>query len=221
MFADPEESAKYEQASKAVFLPEFGFVWAAADRESTPVSDLLMGNIFVILEAGSEFTHVQLPDGKTGYVSSSDIMPFGEWWEAQQTKRDAEHILSEAQKLLGRPYLWGGTSGKGMDCSGFTKEVYYRNGMILPRDASQQVHTGVEIPTDTSTWAGLLPGDLLFFGRKAGPEQKERITHVAIYMGNGRIIHSAGEIKIQSLIADQPDYTPERVASFVRAKRLF
>ena len=48
------------------------------------------------------------------------------------------------------PYLWGGTSGKGMDCSGFTKEVYFRNGMILSRDASQQVRAGEEIETDTS-----------------------------------------------------------------------
>jgi cell wall-associated NlpC family hydrolase len=51
-------------------------------------------------------------------------------------------LVATARTLMGAPYLWGGTSAKGMDCSGFTKTIYLMNGLILPRDASQQVHVG-------------------------------------------------------------------------------
>lgn len=203
-----------------VFLPEFGFAFSEADSNSPPISDLIKGNLFLKLGEVDAFTKIELPNGKQGYVPANQVRPYHEWWEEQEAQRSAEAILSEAKNLLGRPYLWGGTSGKGMDCSGFTKEVYFRNGMILPRDASQQVHAGTEIETDPNTWANLEAGDLLFFGRKATPEKKERITHVAIYMGDGQIIHSAGAVKIESLIPGEPDYAPERVGSFVRAKRM-
>jgi cell wall-associated NlpC family hydrolase len=90
--------------------------------------------------------------------------------------------------------------------------------MILPRDASQQVHVGMEINTDQSL-KGLKQGDLLFFGRKATKENKEKITHVAIYMGGGKIIHSSGKVKIESLKRGDSDFNEYRLNTFVRAKR--
>jgi cell wall-associated NlpC family hydrolase len=108
-----------------------------------------------------------------------------------------------------------------MDCSGFTKTVFYLNGVQLARDASQQVHTGKEVETDKNL-KNLLPGDLLFFGRKATKDKKERINHVGIYMGEGRFIHSSGDagVKIENLIPDKPRYNEKRLKSFVRAKRM-
>jgi len=131
------------------------------------------------------------------------------------------NILATAQEYIGRPYLWGGTSGKGMDCSGFTKTVFYLNGVQLARDASQQVRTGNEIKTD-ATLKNLVPGDLLFFGRKATAEKKERITHVGIYMGKGEFIHSSGDagVKIESLVKGASNFNKKRLDSFVKAKRM-
>ena len=159
---DERECGQWKAASKVVFLPNFGFAYAGPDRQSVPVSDLIAGNILQLLESDGDFVKVGFPDGRTGFVPAADIQGFSEWLATREP--NLENIIATAYQFLGRPYLWGGTSGKGVDCSGFTKSVFYLNGVLLPRDASQQVHTGIEVPTDT-TLTGLLPGDLLFFGR--------------------------------------------------------
>ena len=90
----------------------------------------------------------------------------------------------------------------------------------MPRDASQQVHVGELVETDTATWSNLVPGDLLYFGRHASPDKKERITHVAMYLGEGRIIHASGMVKIESLYRRDPGFVEDRVKTFIRARRI-
>ena len=68
--------------------------------------------------------------------------------------------------------------------------------------------------------AGLQPGDLLFFGRKATGEQPEKITHVAIYLGDGKIIHASGRVQVESLKRGAPDFTEYRLKSLVCARRM-
>jgi cell wall-associated NlpC family hydrolase len=131
----------------------------------------------------------------------------------------ANTILKTAYRFMGIPYLWGGTSTKGMDCSGFTKTVYFLNGIVLQRDASQQVNTG-ELVDVKNGWENLQAGDLLFFGRKAEGDKKERITHVAIYIGDGDFIHAAGRVRINSLNPTKTYYSKYRDNSFIRAKRI-
>jgi hypothetical protein len=177
----------------------------------------LAGNILRSEGSTGRFTKIFFPDGRTGYVLSVKVSNYSEWLATRQP--DAGHILATAHEMMGRPYLWGGASGKGMDCSGYTKTVFYLNGVQLPRDANQQAEVGEEVETD-STLKNLLPGDLLFFGRKATPEQKEKITHVAIYLGNGKIIHAANKVEIASLRRGEPDFVEHRLSSFVRSKRM-
>jgi cell wall-associated NlpC family hydrolase len=107
--------------------------------------------------------------------------------------------------------LWGGTSGKGVDCSGFVKLVFYARGIILARDASQQARYGEAV--DFTNRNNLQPGDLLFFGRTA-----QRITHVGIYLGNGDFIHSSGRVHISSIDPSDPKYAPDR--NNVAARRI-
>lgn len=211
------EYQAWQNSDKVIYLKDFGFSLAAPTEQAGRVSDLLEGNILKFLETTGSYTKVAYPDGREAYIPSADVMQYDLWLASRQP--DAEHILAKAKDFLGRPYLWGGTSGKGMDCSGFTKTVFYLNGVIIPRDASQQVHAGVTVETDLSDLSNLAAGDLLFFGRKATPEKKERITHVAIYMGDGKIIHSAGTVKIESLKKEDADFNEYRLQSFVRAKR--
>jgi cell wall-associated NlpC family hydrolase len=210
------ELAQYQSASRLVYLPEMGFAYQGADINSRKVSDLLAGNLLVAIGTTGAFTKVKFPDERIGYVRSKDVSELSSWLDSRQATVD--NILTTAQAMLGRPYLWGGTSGKGMDCSGFTKTVFYLNGLLLPRDASQQVHVGQAIETDDDIH-NLQAGDLLFFGRKANESLSEKITHVAIYMGDNQIIHATGQVKIESLNPEDENFAPERLQTFVRAKR--
>ncbi|MDE5786504.1 MAG: C40 family peptidase, partial [Duncaniella sp.] len=107
-----------------------------------------------------------------------------------------------AYSLMGAPYLWGGMSTKAVDCSGLVRVAYQGNGILLRRDASQQIHTGKKIspaaPTDS-----LRRGDLLFFSYGPGG----RISHVALYDTDSTYIHSSGRVKVNRMRPDDPDFS--------------
>lgn len=213
------EFQEWMSAQRVVCVQDAAYVYSEKSADSGKVSDLVAGNI---LKSGGQeegvYFPVIFPDGRRGYVLSGQVETYDKWMATRQPT--AENILRSALEFIGRPYLWGGTSGKGMDCSGFTKTVYFLNGIQLERDASLQVHTGELVETDTATWENLQPGDLLFFGRHGTAEKKERISHVAIYMGDGKIIHSSDRVKIESLRRGDPTFVENRLKTFIRAKRI-
>jgi cell wall-associated NlpC family hydrolase len=96
-------------------------------------------------------------------------------------------IVEEAFTFLNAPYLWGGRTPLGIDCSGFTQMVYRLNGMALNRDASQQVEQGEPLSFPEEAQAG----DLAFFDNEEG-----RITHVGIVLENAQIIHASGKVHV-------------------------
>ena len=102
-------------------------------------------------------------------------------------KRTAQDIISTAYLLINAPYLWGGKSPFGIDCSGFTQIVYKLNGFKLPRDASQQVELGDPLSFVEEAEAG----DLAFFDNEEG-----NIVHVGILLSNEQIIHASGSVRI-------------------------
>ncbi len=162
------------------------------------ITDLVNGCILqsIYTKNGIEVT---TPGGRRGIVPSESVSTIENW--ASQSL-DHESVIAFARQMTGRPYLWGGTSTKGMDCSGLTSCAYYSLGYILPRNASQQAKGGAEV--DKSDIEAFKPGDLLFFGNaKTG-----RVNHVAIYIGDGRYIHSSGRVKTNSLRRDEKDYLP-------------
>lgn len=96
----------------------------------------------------------------------------------------AARVMGEAEEYLGTPYKWGGsTPDEGFDCSGYVKYVYARQGVRLPRTSREQVRAGQPV---TARVSSLRAGDLMLFA-----EPKRPISHVAIYAGEGRIIHSS------------------------------
>lgn len=99
-----------------------------------------------------------------------------------------ETLKNNALNYLGTPYLWGGKTNFGIDCSGFTQQVFKMSGINIWRDAYQQATQGTEIAFENS-----LPGDLAFFG------DAEKITHVGIILEDSRIIHAHGEVRIDLL----------------------
>lgn len=205
------------KSDKIIYLQEYGFAFSQSDENSQRVSDLAIGNVLKLNGEEENYYKVNFPDGREAFVDKNESRLFNNWYAGLNPT--PENVLSEAHRFMGVPYLWGGTSSKGMDCSGFTKTVFFLNGMILPRDASQQVHTGELVDTENG-WENLKPGDLLFFGRKASGERKERITHVAIYIGDGDFIHAAGRVQINSFNPDKPYYSDYRKSGLIRAKRI-
>ena len=161
------------------------------------VSDLVMGNILTFKAKKGKWLQLATPYGREGWVPAADVEEFKDW--AKQDF-DAKAIEKTARRMLGSGYLWGGTTTKITDCSGLAKVSYFSNGIILRRDASQQALTGQKIAgTD---WQQCQPMDLLFFGNsKTG-----RVTHVGLYLGEGKYIHCSGLVKINSLDPQDPTY---------------
>ena len=207
----------WNNSNKIIYLNDFGFSYSKADENSERVSDLVIGDILKYSGKENDFSKVTYPDGKTGFIKSQDCRLFNEWLD--EVNPTAENIIKTARSFMGIPYLWGGTSAKGMDCSGFTKTVFYLNGIILPRDASQQVNIGESVDTRDNL-QNLMPGDLLFFGEKSDSTSKQKITHVAIYIGDGDYINASGKVKVNSFSKDKPNYSAYREDSFVCAKRV-
>jgi hypothetical protein len=216
-FMNENQWNEWKLSPKIIYLTEFGFSYSEPDENSQTTSDLVAGNLLKIMGEESDFYLVNYPDGRVAYIKKNEAKLFDEWYGSLNPT--GETILKTAYRFMGIPYLWGGTSTKGMDCSGFTKTVYFLNGIILARDASQQVNTGELVETKDS-WQNLQAGDLLFFGRRANGDKKERITHVAIYIGDGDFIHAAGRVKINSFNPSKSYYSDYRKSGFIRAKRI-
>lgn len=202
--------------SKVVFTPLSGHIWQD-QSQSMMVSDLVAGNILAVKEVQSEWLEVILPDGRKGWVQASEVMPWEQWIASRETS--PTNLVNTAKSMMGIPYLWGGTSIKGVDCSGFTKTIFYLNGKVIPRDASQQVNEGLEVDTDKN-WDNLEVGDLLFFGEKATEEKKERVVHVGMWIGNNEFIHSRGRVRISSFDPNSPNYDEYELNRYLRTKRI-
>ena len=162
------------------------------------VSDLVMGNILEYKAAQGGWLKLVTPDGRVGWVAAADVAELSQW---SQQGFSADQIEKTARRMMGSGYLWGGTTTKVTDCSGLTKVAYLSNGIILQRDASQQALTG-KIMKKGTDWRQYETGDLLFFGN----EKTGRVTHVGLYLRDGKYIHCSGQVKINSLIPTASDY---------------
>lgn len=204
-------------ADKIIYLGDYGFSYSEKDVKSLRVTDLTLTNLLKLKNSGKDFYEVEYPDGKTAFVNKSEAQVFGKWLD--KLKPSAKRLLQLGQQYMGVPYLWGGTSPKGYDCSGFTKTMYFMNGVILPRDASQQVNVGELVDTKNG-FENLKPGDLLFFGVHGTDKRKERITHVGIYKGNMEFIHESGKVLINSFDEKADNFSEHRLKGFIRARRI-
>ncbi|WP_192349858.1 C40 family peptidase [Algoriphagus sp. Y33] len=210
------ELERWHKEPKIVFTALSGHLWQNTDQKEM-VSDLVAGNILTLQEETKDQLKVSLPDGREGWISSSEARDWESWIASRETSPEA--LIATAKQMMGIPYLWGGTSIKGVDCSGFTKTVYYLNGQIIPRDASQQIHEGELVDADKN-WDKLQVGDLLFFGVKGTPEKKERVVHVGMWIGNREFIHSRGLVRISSFDPENPNYDEYELGRYLRTKRI-
>ena len=137
-------------------------------------------NSVIYLPAGSSLAFLE---GVTCCIGTDRFEIVGEIGER-------EDMATTAKSFLNAPYLWGGRTHFGIDCSGFTQVVFKLNNIRIQRDASQQVQEGT--PVENIESARL--GDLAFFNNPEG-----RVTHVGIMLNNKQIIHASGKVKIDSI----------------------
>ena len=211
------ELDEWKASEKLIFTEQYGKSFSEARENSTPVSDLVLGNILELKTENGNFYEVVYPDGRTAFIPTKSSAKYGDWIK---TDKPAEKLVSTAQNLMGLPYLWGGTSAKGVDCSGYTKTVYFMNGYIIPRDASQQVREGILIDS-TKNFSNLEKGDLLFFGRPATDSTSERVVHVGMWIGNNEFIHSSGDVHISSMDSLAENFDEYNLNRYLRTKRIF
>lgn len=209
-----EEAGRWKGSERVVYMKKTGDIYA--DQAKTMiVSDIVAGSLLETTGAKVTMTEVLLPDGRKGFIDRDETVPLSELFDKQGSLPGDLESLSLS--FTGIPYLWGGTSVKGFDCSGFVKTLYYLNGVILARDASLQFRHGLKL--DAGAYPdSLQTGDLLFFGslRDGVP----RPTHVGMYIGDTEFIHAAGMVKINSLDSTRANFSRGRRDSFLGVKRI-
>lgn len=202
----PEEFDNYLAAPKYICTAMRSRVLSRPSAGSPCISDLLAGDILRKdvspkgrAVSSGRYVSVKLPDGRLGWTLARDVADLEDW--AAASSLTSENIVSTAHKFLGIPYMWGGNTANYVDCSGLVWMVYMLNGIILPRNASQQARLGKEIaPGDAA------PGDLMFFGTPASDGHPERISHVAIYTGDGKVIHASQVVRTGSIRVSDDGY---------------
>ncbi|NOU61832.1 C40 family peptidase [Marinifilum caeruleilacunae] len=205
----------WRNSKRIVFLPDFKI--ARGEDGKQTVTDLVAGSILQVEKEEKTFYKLILPDLRKVKVEKSFCKDF-DLWKSTQIE-DAAILTATAREFMGRPYLWGGTSSKGVDCSGFVKSVYFMNGIILARDASLQFLHGDTISPEQG-FTKLVEGDLVFFGRKASENKTQKVTHVGMYIKDGEFIHSSGRVKLNSFDPKAENYSDYRTVSWLGGRRV-
>jgi len=156
---------------------------------------------------------VRLPDGRSGRPTG-ELVPAA--LRPVAFPADGASAVETARRWLGSPYLWGGVTHGGVDCSGFVQSVWKLHGRLIPRDSDQQSRFGQEVDPGTD-FEGLQPGDLCFFAEEPG-----RVTHVVMSTGGPDIIHASlgnGGVARNSLVGRR-SYERELRRLFHNARRV-
>ncbi len=206
-FLTPMSKARHHDqlsAPNSVVTSPTARIFARAGGANISPYFLYYGTMLKTRSAGHAFARITAPDGRGFYIKRNNIRPINGKTKASMT---AGTLLAEAKKFLGVPYLWGGVTSAGFDCSGFVRAVFSVFGVYLPRDTCDQVRAGRKL--DRSE---VRTGDLLFFER-----------HVGLAVGRTRIIHASrggGGVRMNSLDPEGCDYTEELAAAFDQARRV-
>lgn len=209
-----DEYENWKSSSRIFYTAKTGDIYTDPS-ETKVISDIVAGCIIEVSGSQQRGYKVKLPDGRMGFIPGDKGITLDQL--DVESYLNSQNLVRTAESFMGIPYLWGGTSSKGFDCSGFVKTVYYLNGIILSRDASQQFQYGIRIRR-ASFPDSVKTGDLLFFGtsRRGRP----RATHVGMYIGDTEFIHCSGMVRINSLDSTRVNFSRSRRDSFIGIRRI-
>lgn len=170
------QPAAYESCEKARVKANTAVLY---HDKKTSFMEVSFNTDLPVIKSETNWVQVMTPANGAKWIKKSDVR-LGN--TASIPKPIGTALLTTGKQFLGLPYLWSGVSAYGYDCSGFTSSIYNYHGIRIPRDASEQAKAGTAISK-----SALKPGDLLFFAYNNG---KGRVHHVAMYAGDGKMIHS-------------------------------
>ena len=183
----------------AIICVPFASVRQSPERSAQLVVRLSIGSCVTRLENQGQWTQIGFPGGETGWVMTVQL--------TDSHGLNYTHAPQRAMSLFGTPYLWGGSSAYGIDCSGLTQLMYRLCGVILLRDAHLQRD---DSRFDHITFDALEPGDLVFFGTP------DKVTHVGMHHSPGKYIHSTGGSGV--ILSEWPE--DMATISYIDARRM-
>lgn len=172
----------------------------------------VQGTVLPVLEEKGAWLRVAVPGGGQVWVDTPSAKVYKSYGEVFARRGSVNDILALARNFIDVPYVWGGTTPRGFDCSGYTQFVFKHFGYLLPRDADLQFPLGQEVPSR----ADLQPGDLVYFSTYApGP------SHMGIYLGNNEYINARRPgVTIDSFDPKAKNYNEGLDKKYIGAKRI-
>jgi len=168
-------------------------IHADPDAASEQVTQALRGEPLIVEEERDGWARVRTAYDYPGWIAHDALGPAvlpGRTPWLPEPRPDGDPV-TEARTYLGTPYLWGGMTEHGIDCSGLVHMSYRRLGRLVPRDADQQEEAGTPLTENE-----LRPGDLITYG-------DDRTTHIAFWLGDGRILHSTERDDANGVLEEQ------------------
>lgn len=210
-----EEEQKEEETYGVVIADSNLRVRSSASTNGEVLENLDSGEIFDVLESGTDWLKIETAKGTTGYVSTEYVsLRRGQKPSSNQIapapSGEGLEVIEYAQRFLGTPYVWAGTDlENGVDCSGYVYAVMQHFGVSLNRSSASMTANGVEIGKED-----LAPGDLVFFDS----DKNGSISHVGIYMGENKYIHASSGKAASVIISDLTD--SYSAGTYVTARRV-
>lgn len=192
--ASPREQERVAIGKVGYVQPESASIYRTRNSNTPALFSVPKGTPLAVINTSGSWYGVLMVDGSTGWVPSRDlsISELRVMAPASSLPAAANDLVRQAYTYRGIPYVWGGTSRSGTDCSGFVKQVWADFGRALPRTAREQALVGTPVGLSQ-----LEPGDRIYFATKGGA-----VDHTGIYIGNDMFIHASsghGMVEIDQL----------------------